>query len=56
MGDAQVRKQYAFTDVVTVDYGGGRKKQVVQFITPISKLANAGRLGYIVVDIDCVIL
>ena len=56
MGDAQVRKQYAFTDVVTVDYGGGRRKQVVQFITPINKLANAGRLGYIVVDIDCVIL
>ena len=56
LNDAQSRKSYAFTDVVNMDYGAGKRQRVVQYITPINKLANAGRLGYIVVDIDCVIL
>ena len=56
LNDAQSRKSYAFTDVVNMDYGAGKRQRVVQYITPINKLANAGRLGYMVVDIDCVIL
>lgn len=56
LGDTRIRSQYAFTDVVNMDYGSGKRERVVQYITPINKMANAGRLGYIVVDIDCVLL
>lgn len=37
-------------------YGPGKRQEVVEYITPINKMANAGWLGYVVVDIDCVIL
>lgn len=56
MEETNARKQYLLTDVVNMEYAPGKRKRVVEYVMPINKMANAGRLGYIVLDIDCVIL